>query len=174
MWKACLLLSLSVMMFCFSQVTSASNTTARELAADCNPQNEADAKALAQAVLTINPTPGFEQFTSGAQKWLRCEAYMDGFIRGYNTAFQIGMGFTEYYLKSHTHVDVDDAQIRRAASHQLGRWYLCLPDLHSSALEAHVVSDYLSKNPQALSELSEKAVKEAFRTAFTKTDGSCK
>lgn len=173
MHKIYLLVSICLLSLGATHPTMAGNTSGKELAVYCNPQNEADGDALAKALLT-NTLASAEQHNIGASKWIACETYMDGFIRGYNMAFQMGMGFTEYHLKQDHQIAVDDAEMRRKAAQELGLWYLCLPNPHSSALEAHVVSDYLTKHPQAFTELSEDAVKEAFAAAFTKPDGGCR
>ena len=172
MAKAVSLLLLGLLGAAFGQSAIASNSTAKELAQICNPQTEADSKAFVEAVIN-KKTAADEKTSAGANAWLQCEAYMDGFIRGYNMAFQVGMGFTEYHLKQDHGVDVSDSELRTTAAKELGLWFLCLPDPHSADLEAHVVSEYLHAHPDA-GPLSENAVKAAFDAAFTNPDGSCK
>lgn len=173
MCKANLLLSMFLLALGVTYPAMASNTTGRELATFCNPQNEADGAALAKALLT-NTSASAGQHTTGAAKWIACETYMDGFIRGYNMAFQMGMSFTEYHLKQDRQIAADDTEMRAKAKQELGLWYLCLPNPNSSAIDAHLVSEYLAINPKAMDKLSEEVVKAAFSATFTNPDGTCK
>jgi hypothetical protein len=132
MGKACALLSICLLILGFNHSAHASNGTARELASICNPQNEADGDSLAKAMLANKLDSAAAKYSAGGGAWLQCEAYMDGFIRGYNMAFQVGMGFTEYHLKQDHQIEVNDAEMRSIASKELGLWYLCLPNPHST------------------------------------------